>query len=70
MSHALHLRQTRKSLNLGKNKIKICESEASESQYWLEIIAEAKWLSWEKLKPEYDECNELLAIFASIGKNM
>jgi len=53
-----------------KNKIKICESEASESQYWLEIIAEAKWLSWEKLKPEYDECNELLAIFASIGKNI
>jgi len=53
-----------------KNKIKICESEASETQYWLEIIAEAKWLSWEKLKKEYDECNELLAIFASIGKNI
>ena len=52
-----------------KNKIKICESEASETQYWLEVIVEAKWLSWEKVKSEYDECSELLAIFTSIGKN-
>ena len=52
-----------------KNKIKICESEASETQYWLEIIIEAKWLSREKIKPEYDECSELLAIFTSIGRN-
>jgi len=51
-----------------KNKIKICESEASETQYWLEVIVEAKWLSWEKVKSEYDECIELLAIFTSIGK--
>ena len=51
-----------------KNKIKICESEASETQYWLEVIVEAKWLSWEKVKTEYDECSELLAIFTSIGK--
>jgi len=53
-----------------KNKIKICESEASETQYWLEVIVEAKWCSWEKVRPEYDECSELLAIFASIGKNI
>jgi len=51
-----------------KNKIKICESEASETQYWLEVIVEAKWLPWEKIKPEYKECNELLALFTSIGK--
>jgi len=50
------------------NKIKICESEASETQYWIEVIVKAKWLSWEKIKPEYDECSELLAIFTSIGK--
>ena len=53
-----------------KSKIKICESEASETQYWLEVIVEAKWLSWKKVKPEYDERGELLAIFASIGKNI
>ena len=52
-----------------KNKIKICESEASETQYWLEVIVDAKWLSWKKVKPEYDECSELLAIFTSIGKS-
>jgi len=51
-----------------KNKIKICESEASETQYWLEIIIETGWLTWEKIKPEYEECSELLAIFTTIGK--
>ena len=52
-----------------KSKIKICESEASETQYWLEVIVELKWLSWEKVKSEYEECSELLAIFTSIGKS-
>lgn len=51
------------------NKIKICEGEASETQYWLEIIAEVEWLSWKELKEDYDECSELLAIFTSIGKS-
>ena len=52
-----------------KNKIRICESEASETQYWIDVIKETKWLPWKYLKPEYDECSELLAIFTSIGKN-
>ena len=52
-----------------RNKIAICESEASETQYWLEVIRETKWLRWDKLKPEYEECSELLAIFTSIGRN-
>ena len=51
-----------------KNKIKICESEASETQYWLEVIVETGWLTGDKVKPEYEECSELLAIFTSIGK--
>ena len=51
-----------------KNRIKICESEASETQYWLEIIVEAGWLAWERVKPLYEECSELLAIFTSVGK--
>jgi len=50
-----------------KNKIKICESEASETQYWLEIIVKQNWLSWKKVKGDYDECGELLAIFTSVG---
>ena len=51
-----------------RNKIAICESEASETQYWLEVIKEIKWLPWEQLEPEYEQCSELLAIFTSIGK--
>ncbi|MCP4688811.1 MAG: four helix bundle protein, partial [Desulfobacterales bacterium] len=51
------------------SRIKICESEASETQYWMEVIIEIKWVSWEKMKPDYDECGELVALFSSIGKN-
>ena len=51
-----------------KNKIAICESEASETQYWLEVIVETEWLSWDQVKSEYEECSELLAIFMSVGK--
>ncbi len=52
-----------------RNKIKICGGEAGETQYWLEVIVEAKWLTWEEVKPHYDECGELLALFSSIGKS-
>ena len=51
-----------------KNKIKICESEASETQYWLEVIVDSKMLNWERVKQDHQECSELLALFASIAK--
>jgi len=50
-----------------RNKIKICEGEASETQYWLEIVADIEWKTWDQLKADYEECSELLAIFTSIG---
>jgi four helix bundle protein len=50
-----------------RNKIKICESESSETQFWLEVITEVKWLNGEEIKTDYDECSELLALFTSIG---
>jgi len=50
-----------------RNKISICETEASETQYWLEVIAGVGWKAWDEIQPEYDECSELLAIFTSIG---
>ena len=50
-----------------RNKIKICESESSETQFWLEVITEVKWLTWEEIKSDYEECSELLALFTSIG---
>ena len=51
------------------NRIKICESEASETQYWLAVITDVAWLSTDKLKTISTECGELLAIFTTIGKN-
>jgi len=52
-----------------KNKVRICESEASETQYWLEVITDANMLPWERIKSDHKECSELLAIFTSIGKS-
>lgn len=51
-----------------RSKTNISESEASETQYWLEMVADLEWLSWAELKPDYEECSELLAIFTSINK--
>jgi four helix bundle protein len=53
-----------------KNKIKICESEASETGYWLEISIDMKWSEATELESALNESNELLAIFTSIGKNL
>ena len=50
-----------------KNKIKICESESNETLYWLEIIRDLKWT---ETTSECNETDELLSIFASIGKNL
>jgi four helix bundle protein len=53
-----------------KSKIKICESEASETVYWLEIIRDSELLERAVIKKIADEANEILAIFASIGKSL
>ena len=53
-----------------RNKIKICESEASETVYWLEIIEDFKWGDTQKLTSIIKEANEILALFTSIGKNL
>jgi four helix bundle protein len=53
-----------------KNKIKICESEANETCYWLEIIKDLTWIESQLLESVLIEANELLAIFTSIGKNL
>jgi four helix bundle protein len=52
------------------NKIKICESESSESAYWLEIIRETDWIDNNKTEELLIEANELLAIFTSISTNL
>jgi len=52
------------------NKIRICESEASETFYWLELIIDLNWVELEKVKTILKEADELLAIFTSIGKKL
>ncbi|MCK4558967.1 MAG: four helix bundle protein [Calditrichia bacterium] len=49
------------------NKIRICESEASETLYWLEIIRTIKWLDEKTTQKEFEECKEFLALFTSIS---
>jgi four helix bundle protein len=51
-----------------RNKIDLCEGEASETQYWLEIITDAQWLPRDQVKPDHEECSELLALFTSIRR--
>jgi len=43
----------------------ICEGEASETQYWLEVIVKVKWLTWAKIKWECEECGELPGILTT-----
>ncbi len=49
-----------------RHKISICEKEASETQYWLEIIIEVNWLPADQVKPDLEECSQLLALFTTI----
>lgn len=53
-----------------KNKIKICESEASETVYWLEIIIDLNWLDSATTTSIIKEASEILAIFTSISQKL
>ena len=53
-----------------RNKMHICEGECSETQYWLEVIVDAKMLKWEIVKPIYEECCEILGIFTSANAKL
>lgn len=53
-----------------KHKVNIVEAEASETQYWLDIIADLKWSDAVKMRDIVKECSELLAIFSSISKKL
>jgi hypothetical protein len=44
--------------------------EASETNYWLEIVAELNWIENSITEELINEANELLAIFTSLGKSL
>ncbi len=51
-------------------KIGICEQEADETIYWLELIAESSLVPTPRLKDLMDEAHQLLAIFISSAKTV
>lgn len=53
-----------------RNKMHLCEGECAETQYWLEVIVDAKMLEWEIVKPVYEECGEILGIFTSANEKL
>ena len=50
------------------HKIGIVEKEASESEYWLELLQEAHLGNPTENDELLGECRELIAIFTAIGK--
>ena len=53
-----------------KNKIKISLAEASETDYWLEMIEMLNWLVEDEIREVRKEAKELLAIFTSISNKL
>ncbi len=52
------------------HKMRICRKELNESFAWMKVIVKSNLLSWERVKHDYDECNELIAIFTSSIKKL
>jgi four helix bundle protein len=53
-----------------KNKIRINESESSETVYWLSLIKRLNWLNNEDFNNVFKESKEILALLTSISKNL
>ena len=53
------------------NKLKISESEANETLFWLAVLEELDWVNEsKKLEEIKNEVKELLAIFISVGNKL
>jgi four helix bundle protein len=50
------------------HKIGICEKEAAETQYWLELLSESRVIDANSHKHVYVEVGELLAILVASGR--
>jgi four helix bundle protein len=46
-------------------KLGICEEEADESIYWIELLVDANLVPQEKVEPLLKEANEILAIIVA-----
>ena len=50
------------------HKVAICEKEAAETEYWLELAMEAKLIGANSAEELLREVRELLAIFVASGR--
>ena len=50
------------------HKISLCEKEAAETEYWIELIIEADIMADESTSALLSEARELLAIFVASGR--
>ena len=51
-------------------KMNIALKEASETEYWLELLHETDYLSEKEFESIYSDCQELLKILMAITKTM
>lgn len=49
-------------------KLNISLKEASETEYWLELLYESEYITKEQFESIYSDCQELLRILTSITK--
>lgn len=52
------------------HKIQICESESSETAYWLEIAFDMNWSDSNEINLILTEAKELLAIFTAVSNKL
>ena len=52
------------------SKIEGALQELDETVYWLELFSEASIVKPDRLKPLTDECEELIAMFVTMAKNV
>ena len=51
------------------SKMNIALKEASETEYWLELIYESQYIEEKHFKSIYYDCQEILKILMAITKN-
>lgn len=51
-------------------KMKIAEEEADETLFWLELLIDSELISASRLKPLYDEIDEILAMIVASIKTL
>ena len=53
-----------------KNKIKICQGESNETNYWLKIIRDQDWTEGKDVEDLIKESAEMIALFTSISNKL